>query len=551
MSLIPGQSYVTVPFDHHLNWLIGMSTFKTLTIEEDLLVGDDITVVGDTTVSGIITSSAYSITVKNDTAGSLPVGTLVYINGNSSEVPTVAKADAVALASARSVLGMIAGSAITIGGTGTAVTNGLVSAVNTTGIASGTVVYLAAGSPGTFTSTAPTAPNYLVPIGRVVMGNSAAGSVAISLSEVSTATGGGGSTEGSTITVINDSGGNLIAGDIVYVNGESGGVPSVDLAIASSLISARCILGVVSGSTFANGASGTVTINGLVGNLDTQHVGSGIWGGAPWVNGAILYLSEITPGQLTITPPVAPNYIVPVARVAVVSGSAGSIVVSVTEISSVTGGGGTGTDQAVITVENNTGGALVPGDVVYVSGESGGVPEVTKAIATEDPTATAVLGVVSANIADTAQGTVVIAGLVENANTSTLTGLTTPAAGDTLYLSPTDAGQVTNTMPGAPYHVVPIGRIVAVNATTGSIAVAISDQGDKGPLTAFCNGSILEHHTVTVSSAAGTVTLKLDSVPSGGILHLRVANEYKALDVSGVGGEIALTAGTDTSPTLN
>ena len=77
------------------------------------------------------------------------------------------------------------------------------------------------------------------------------------------------------------------------------------------------------------------------------------------------------------------------------------------------------------------------------------------------------IGVVTANIADNANGYVTTFGLVRDIDTSAYT------AGDVIYLSQT-AGQFTATPPVSPAHAVKIGHVIVVHATEGVILVDIN-----------------------------------------------------------------------------
>lgn len=121
---------------------------------------------------------------------------------------------------------------------------------------------------------------------------------------------------------------------------------------------------------------------------------------------------------------------------------------------------------------NSTGATLYKGYIVYISGATGNRPNFTKAQANSEATSAGTFGVVIADIPNNDDGYVCTIGALEdldNRPTATNPFTTdTLSAGDTLYLSPTIAGYVTNVKPYAPNHLVYIGKVVRVHPTLGS-----------------------------------------------------------------------------------
>ena len=97
------------------------------------------------------------------------------------------------------------------------------------------------------------------------------------------------------------------------------------------------------------------------------------------------------------------------------------------------------TTNVICAVRNTTGATLTKGTVVYITGATGQLPTVNKAIATGDSTSAQTLGVMSADLANNSNGYVTIIGLVTDIDTSAYTD------GAQLYLSPTTAGTYTAT----------------------------------------------------------------------------------------------------------
>jgi hypothetical protein len=123
--------------------------------------------------------------------------------------------------------------------------------------------------------------------------------------------------------------------------------------------------------------------------------------------------------------------------------------------------------EELIPVYNDSGVALTSGDVVYSSGVSGVFFKVKLARADSDSTSKSTLGIVTENIAIGEVGFVATVGVVNNVNTSGLTG------NSKIFLSSTEAGRYTTTKPSSPNKIVELGWILAVNSTTGSINVKV------------------------------------------------------------------------------
>jgi hypothetical protein len=124
-----------------------------------------------------------------------------------------------------------------------------------------------------------------------------------------------------------------------------------------------------------------------------------------------------------------------------------------------------GSPPVIVDGHNQTGGVLSKGTPVYVSGtHSSGKPLLTAADADGAGTYPAI-GLVDADIANGADGCVMLSGILTNVNTSTY------SSGDALYLS-TTAGVLTSTRPtAATEKVQKVGIVTRVHATSGSILI--------------------------------------------------------------------------------
>jgi len=148
-------------------------------------------------------------------------------------------------------------------------------------------------------------------------------------------------------------------------------------------------------------------------------------------------------------------------------------------------------------VRNTTGATLTKGTAVYISGATGQIPTVSKALATGDATSAQTLGLITSDLANNANGFVTIIGLVTNINTSAYTD------GAQLYLSPTTAGTLTATKPYAPQHLVYMAVVAHAHPTQGKLLVKVQ------------NGYELDElHNVSAQSPATGQTIVYNSATS-------------------------------------
>ena len=123
------------------------------------------------------------------------------------------------------------------------------------------------------------------------------------------------------------------------------------------------------------------------------------------------------------------------------------------------------TDVLLLSVHNQSGATINKGDVVYVSGtHSSGKPIIQLADNNGSNTYPAI-GLVHADIANGADGNVIISGQLANVDTSSF------SAGDALYLHST-AGELTTTRPtAATEKVQKVGLVTRSHASNGSILI--------------------------------------------------------------------------------
>ena len=136
-------------------------------------------------------------------------------------------------------------------------------------------------------------------------------------------------------------------------------------------------------------------------------------------------------------------------------------------------------DKMVTIGRNSTGSTLYRGTIVYILGSTGNRPNFVKARADIEATSAGTFGVIENNILNNADGNCVTIGAIDNLDTrSSATNpftVDTLADGDTIYLSPTTAGYITNVKPSAPNHLVYIGKVVRTSPTLGTIVYRIQN----------------------------------------------------------------------------
>jgi len=152
------------------------------------------------------------------------------------------------------------------------------------------------------------------------------------------------------------------------------------------------------------------------------------------------------------------------------------------------------TNNVIAQVRNITGATLTKGTAVYISGATGQISTVSKALATSDATSAQTLGLITADLANNSNGNVTVIGLITNINTSAYTD------GQQLYLSPTTAGALTATKPYAPNHMVYVAVVEHSHPTQGKLFVKVQ------------NGYELDEiHDVAITSAANNDSLYYNS----------------------------------------
>jgi hypothetical protein len=210
-------------------------------------------------------------------------------------------------------------------------------------------------------------------------------------------------------------------------------------------------------------------------------------------------------------------------------------------------------------VRNSTGATLTKGTAVYISGATGQLPTVSKALANADVTSAQTLGLITADISNNSNGYVTIIGLMSNLNTSAYTD------GAQLYLSPTTAGTLTATKPYAPQHLVYVAVVAHAHPTQGKLLVKVqngyemdelhnvSAQSPTSGQTLIYNAStslwekanLTAGTGISVSNGAGSITVTNSGVSSAVAgTGISVSSGTGAVTISNTG----VTSVTGTSP---
>ena len=183
----------------------------------------------------------------------------------------------------------------------------------------------------------------------------------------------------------------------------------------------------------------------------------------------------------------------------------------------------TSADKMVTVGRNSTGSTLYKGTIVYIQGSTGNRPNFVKAQANSEATSAGTFGVVYADISNNTDGQVVTIGTIDSLDTRTTA--TNPftsdtlADGDTVYLSPSTAGYITNVKPSAPNHIVYVGKVVRTHPTLGTIVYRIQNGYELSEIHdvaintgTLSNGQVLKYNSSTQlwennTDAAGTGTV--------------------------------------------
>jgi hypothetical protein len=131
----------------------------------------------DTNGDGVVDrATSVTITCRNNTGGTLPKGSIVYVTGAIGNHPTIARASNETEAASSKTLGMLT---VELGANadGPVAVNGVVEKLDTSAYSAGTPLWL--GTNGGWTATKPTPPAHAVFVGWVTASNNSNGRIAL------------------------------------------------------------------------------------------------------------------------------------------------------------------------------------------------------------------------------------------------------------------------------------------------------------------------------------------------------------------------------------
>ncbi len=187
--------------------------------------------------------------------------------------------------------------------------------------------------------------------------------------------------------------------------------------------------------------------------------------------------------------------------------------------------------------------ALLKGDPVYVSGSHGTAPNLIPIVSKADASNSAkmpAIGIMDADLANNANGHMVITGTIADLNTAAY------AVNDTLYVA--SGGGLTATPPAANSQ--PVARVERSNANNGALIVKVNGLASSGG-----NGASDANKLVRFSSTGTIPVASIGGLGTGVATFLAAptsANLAAAVtDETGSGSLVFATSPTITTPTLS
>ena len=130
--------------------------------------------------SGTANARNLEVYVRNQTGSTIPIGSIVYINGATGNRPTVTLAQANNDANSAQTIGFTK-TAIANNGFGFVIVRGELEGLNTNSLTEGVQLYLSPTTAGTWTTTKPSAPQHLVYVGIVIRAHPTLGVILVSV----------------------------------------------------------------------------------------------------------------------------------------------------------------------------------------------------------------------------------------------------------------------------------------------------------------------------------------------------------------------------------
>jgi hypothetical protein len=187
-------------------------------------------------------------------------------------------------------------------------------------------------------------------------------------------------------------------------------------------------------------------------------------------------------------------------------------------------------DGAIQTpIRNTTGSTIYKGQAVYVTGLSGDTPTVALARANSASTMPAV-GIARADINNNATGQMTVLGTLDGIDTSSSNNIETGvtlSVNDVLYISATEAGNVTNTPPTGESNLIQnLGRVVRVSPNT-NMTFSVQGAGRTNATPNLNSGKIFYGNGSNQSVAT---TLDTSIIPENTNLYYTDARANSAID---------------------
>jgi hypothetical protein len=161
-------------------------------------------------------------------------------------------------------------------------------------------------------------------------------------------------------------------------------------------------------------------------------------------------------------------------------------------------------EDSVARVVNGTTSNLLRADykVVKIIGAQGQRLQIGLALANNDANSKDTIGLVAENINNNQEGFIMTSGVLDEINTTGSLQGETWLDGDTLYLSGTTAGKITNIKPQAPTHTIILGFVAYAHTNHGKIYVKVDngyeiDELHNVKITTVANKNILVYETAT------------------------------------------------------
>jgi hypothetical protein len=196
-----------------------------------------------------------------------------------------------------------------------------------------------------------------------------------------------------------------------------------------------------------------------------------------------------------------------------------------------------------IKVYNSTGSLIPNGSAVYPSGIFNDFGSISLAQSNSHENIGVDYGLTTISIDDNNFGFVVWFGKARDLNTSMYN------LGDTIWISASNAGELTNVMPSFPNYAIQIGIVMKVGVSDGIIFVTSRSTIDDTFIN-FYNGVIRENFDFRVTATGGVITGTLSPTNGHPDLTLIFSDGFTTFDTS-PSATITLTAGTNKIPQMN